>query len=467
MKVRNMTSGSPIRLILAVALPLMVGNIFQQLYTVVDAQIVGTVEGVSALAALGASDWFNWLYLGIIQGLAQGFTIPMAQAFGADDYPRLRKCVGNAIILAVITGLVITLVALLSISPVLGLMDTPDQIRPMSARYLGILFAAYPFVMAYNLMAGILRALGDGKSPLYAMIVASLTNIALDYLFVAGFGWGVTGAAIATAIAQFCSCLFCLYRLSRIGFIRPARSDLRPDGEVCAHLMKLGLPVAAQNGVIGVGGMIVQSTVNTMGVSFIAGYTATNKLYGVLEVAAISYGYAMSTYAGQNLGAGKADRIRRGTRAAVLTGVITAAVIAAVMIIFGRGITSSFISGSAQEVAEATRIACEYLYLMSAFLPVLYLLHIYRSALQGIGNTVMPMLSGLAEFVMRTGAALLLPGLIGYTGVFWAEVLAWAGADLILLPSYYVELKGLLLKSCGSGELAAGSKACYNDEKPL
>lgn len=437
MSVRNMTAGNPIRLILGVALPLMVGNIFQQLYTVMDAQIVGMVEGVSALAALGASDWFNWLYLGIIQGLAQGFSIPMAQAFGAQDYSRLRKCVGNAILLAVSTGLLIAMIALASIRPVLGWMGTPDTIRPMAAQYLTILFAAYPLVMGYNLAAGILRSLGDGKSPLYAMIVASLTNIALDYLFVAVFGWGVAGAAVATAIAQLCSFLFCLYRIGRISFVHPSRSDMLPDGKVCGQLLKLGLPVAAQNGVIGVGGMIVQSAVNGMGVTFIAGYTATNKLYGVLEVAAISYGYAMSTYTGQNLGAGEVERIRTGTRAAAITGVITAGVIAAFMFVFGRSITSSFISGSAQEVAEATRIACEYLYLMSICLPILYILHIYRSSLQGMGNTVMPMVSGLAEFVMRTGAALFLPGLIGYTGVFWAEVLAWLGADFILLPSYF------------------------------
>lgn len=438
MKARNMTQGNPIRLILAVALPLMVGNVFQQLYTVMDAQIVGMVEGVSALAALGASEWFNWVYLGVIQGLAQGFSIPMAQAFGAQDYPRLRKYVGNGVMLAATTGVVIALVALFSISPVLRLLGTPASIQPMASSYLTVLFAAYPLVMAYNFLAGVLRALGDGKSPLYAMAMAALLNIGLDYLFVAGFGWGVVGAAAATAIAQGASALFCLYRLSRVDFVRPARSDLKMNRDVCAQLMKLGLPMAAQSAVIGVGGMVVQTRVNTMGVGFIAGYTATNKLYGVLEVAAISYGYSMSTYAGQNLGAGKMDRIRTGTRAAAVTGVVTSCIIAAAMFLFGRAITSSFISGTAQEVAEATRIACEYLYLMSACLPILYVLHIYRSALQGMGNTIMPMLSGLAEFVMRVGAAILLPGLIGYTGVFWAEVLAWVGADLILIPSYYV-----------------------------
>ena len=454
MRVRSMTEGNPIRLILAVALPLMVGNIFQQLYTVVDAQIVGRVEGVSALAALGASDWFYWLWLGIIQGLAQGFAIPMAQEFGAEDYARLRRCVGNAVLLALAMGAAITLLSLLSIGPVLNLLGTPEAIRPLSVRYLAILFSAFTVVMGYNLTAGILRALGDGRSPLYAMVLAAVTNIGLDLLFVAVFHWGVAGAAAATVLAQLCSFLFCLRQLKHIPFIRPAHSDLRPDGATCARLMRLGLPVAAQNIMIAVGGMILQRIVNAMGVVFIAGYTATNKLYGVLEIAATSYGYAMITYAGQNLGAGKTQRIRRGVRAAALIGVATAAVIAGAMFLFGRAITSGFISGTPEETQGAVRIACEYLYTMSACLPILYLLHIYRAALQGMGNTVMPMVSGIAEFVMRTGGAMLLPGLFGYFGIFWAEVLAWVGADIILLPSYFVEMRGLLRERTKELELS-------------
>ncbi len=449
MQVKNMTEGSPIRLILSVALPLMVGNIFQQLYTVVDAQVVGTVEGVSALAALGSSDWFYWMFLGLLQGLAQGFTIPMAQAFGAGDHAALRRNIGNSIVLSVINSAVVTVISVLSIPAVLNLLGTPSEIRPMSEQYLTVLFLAFPIVMAYNLMAGILRSLGDGKSPLYAMVVASLVNIGLDLLFVAVFRWGVIGAAAATAIAQLCSSLFCLYRLSRIDFICPARTDFRMDAAVCKNLMLLGLPIAAQNGVIGMGGMIVQTIVNKLGVTFIAGYTATNKLYGVLEIAAISYGYATSTYAGQNLGAGKIRRIWHGVHASALTGVITAGVIALFMALFGRAITGSFISGTPEEVAEAGRIAWEYLMLMSVCLPILYVLHIYRSALQGMGNTVMPMASGIAEFVMRTGAALLLPALIGYWGVFWAEVLAWLGADFILVTSYYVIFRRIRAQAAG------------------
>lgn len=446
MSVRNMTEGKPIGLILGVAFPLMLGNVFQQLYTVVDAQIVGSVIGVSALAAVGAADWFNWLFLGVVQGLAQGFTIPMAQAFGARDHAKLRRYAGNAIVLAVLTAAVITLIALLSLSPVLTLLGTPAEIRPDSTIYLTILFAGLPVVMAYNLAAGVLRALGDGRSPLMAMVLAALTNIGLDLLFVAVFRWGVGGAAAATVIAQLCSFLFCLYRLSRIPFVRPSKADFHPEAAICGNLMRLGLPLSFQNAIIGVGGMVVQTIVNPFGVTFIAGFTATNKLYGVLEVAGISYGYAVSTYTGQNQGAQKPERIRRGVWASALTGIVTSGMITAFMFIFGRAIIGSFISGAPEEVAAATQIGWEFLRLMILWLPVLYLLHIYRSALQGMGNTVMPMVSGIAEFVMRTLSALLLPGLIGYSGAFWAEILAWIGADLILIPSYFVTLKKLFKK---------------------
>ena len=448
MRTRNMTEGSPIKLILAIALPLMLGNVCQQLYTVVDTMVVGRGVGMDALAALGSSDWFNWLFLGVVQGFAQGFAIPMAQAFGAEDHDDLRKYVGNAALLAVITSAVITAAALSLIRPVLNLLGTPVEIQPTAIEYLTVLFAGLPVVMAYNLLAGILRSLGDGKSPLYAMIVASAVNIGLDILFVMGFGWGVAGAAIATVAAQVCSCLFCLYRLKGVTFLRMKKSDFAIDSRRCARLMKLGLPLSMQNGIIAIGGMIVQSVVNPLGVTFIAGYTATNKLYGVLEVAAVSYGYAMSTYSGQNLGAKKMSRIRRGTRAGALAGVVTAAIIALCMFLFGRQIVSLFIDAGEANAAGAIDIAVEYLWLMSAFLPVLYVLHVYRSTLQGMGDTVMPMVSGLAEFVMRTGAALLLPGLIGYPGVFWAEVLAWVGADLILVPSYWMGFKRAQ-KLCG------------------
>lgn len=437
MHTRNMTDGKPAGLILAVALPLMAGNVFQQMYTVVDTAVVGNVLGVSALAALGASDWFNWLFLSIVQGFSQGFSIPIAQHFGAGDAPALRRTIAAACVLAVCLALMLSAVALMSITPVLTLLKTPQSILPVSRLYLTILFAGTPIVMAYNLMAGILRSLGDGKSPLYAMIAASLVNITLDILFVAFFHWGVAGAAAATLIGQSCSCVFCFFRLRRIEALHLSRADFTFSRKLYVRLLRLGSPLALQNAVISVGGMILQSVVNGMGVLFIAGYTATNKLYGMLEIAATSFGYATTTYVGQNLGAGRVDRIRAGLRASLAMCVIAAAVIGGMMLLFGRTVLAMFITGSPEEVAQSLAIAYEFLSIMSVCLPILYVLYVYRSALQGLGDTLMPMLSGFAEFLMRTSSAILLPGLIGYQGIFWAEVLAWAGADVILIISYY------------------------------
>ena len=434
MRVRDMTRGSATRLILSTALPLMLGNMFQQLYTIVDASVVGRGIGLEALAALGSADWFIWLFFSIALGFAQGFSIPVAQAFGAKDYAELRRVAGNALFLGMLTSMAITVIALLVISPVLCLMGTPDEVMPMAAAYLRVLFSGIPVVMAYNLLAGMLRALGDSHSPLLAMMLSSIVNMLLDCVFVFGFGWGVESAAAATVIAQAASFVFCLLRLRKVGFMRLRREDCFPDRAHGLRLIRLGTPISAQNAVIAVGGMIVQTVVNAMGVAFIAGYTATNKLYGLLEIAAVSYGYAISTYAGQNLGARRMDRVREGIRAGLVSGTVTALGIAAAMLIFGRSILSLFIEESG---ADALGIAYEFLTIMACCLPILYVLYVYRSALQGMGNTLMPMVSGIAEFVMRTGAAFILPGIIGYTGLFWAEVLAWTGADLILIPSYY------------------------------
>ncbi len=296
-------------------------------------------------------------------------------------------------------------------------------------------------VMLYNLLACILRALGDGKTPLNAMIVASFTNIALDILFVLVLDFGIAGAAAATLIAQLVSAVFCIFHIRKIEILSFRRDDFRFHQGMTEKLLVLGSPMAFQNGIIAVGGMIVQSVVNGFGVIFIAGFTATNKLYGLLEIAATSYGYAMVTYVGQNLGAGQIGRIRQGVRSAVIIGTLTAVGIAVVMLLGGKYILSLFISGTPEEYEKTMAIAYYYLSIMSICLPILYLLHVLRSAIQGMGNTVLPMLSGVAEFVMRTLSALFLPLLVGQTGIFYAEILAWIGADVILVTSYFVKIR--------------------------
>ena len=447
MKVRNMTEGSPLKLLLYVAFPLMIGNVFQQMYTVVDAQVLGRAEGYETLAALGTCDWLNWLFFGLVQGLAMGFTIPMAQAFGANDEKVLKRAVGNAAVLGLIISVALAVVAIAGVAPILSLLRVEPELRPIATSYVRVLFAALPVVMGYNLLAGILRSMGDGKTPLYAMAIASLINIGLDLLFVSLFHWGVVGAAAATVIAQIASCGFCFWKLRGFSMVHPAKSDFCLQANMSRKLISLGVPVAAQNMIIAIGGMIILRVVNPMGAAFMAGYTSSTKLYGILEIAAVSFGYAASAYAGQNFGAGKRDRIWKGVHVAAIMGVVTALVIMACMFLFGKSLIQSFISGDdAEAIDKSVRIGCEFLYIMSGVLPTLYLLYVYRAALQGMGNTLMPMLSGFAECVMRIASALFLPGLIGYQGVFWAEALAWIGADLILIPSYYIMMRKLKRK---------------------
>ena len=440
-KVKDMTSGSPMKLIVTFALPLMVGNVFQQLYTVVDTMVVGKALGVDALAALGATDWLYWMVLGMIQGVAQGFGILMAREFGAKQMDSLRRVVGNSVSLALLSALVFLILGQMAAKPVLRLLNTPGEILDWAVLYLRIMILGIPIVMAYNLLATILRSLGDGQTPLYAMIVAALSNIALDLLFVLVFHWGIAGAAVATLIAQGISSVYCFVKIRKIEFMTLKREHYAVKSAMAGRLLSLGSPMAAQNAIIAVGGMIITAVVNGYGVAFIGGYTAANKLYGILEIAATSYGYAMITYVGQNLGAGKIHRIRQGMGRAVILSLITSAVIASVMLAFGEGIIGSFISGTPAEVAKATEFGCQYLAIMSICLPVLYILHVTRSAVQGMGDTVLPMVSGVAEFIMRTGGVLILPVILGETGIFVAEVLAWLGADLILVPSYFVNMK--------------------------
>ena len=439
--IKDMTEGQPLRLIVSFALPLMVGNIFQQLYTVVDTMVVGKALGVDALAALGATDWLYWMLLGMIQGVTQGFGILMAREFGAKQYENLRSAVGSSASLSLLAAVLFLAIGLAVSKPVLVLLNTPIEILDWSLLYLRIMFLGIPIVMAYNLLATILRSLGDGKTPLNAMIVAALTNIALDLLFVLVFHWGIPGAAIATLIAQGISSIYCLIKIRKIPFMRLNRSHFVIKASNAGRLLSLGSPMAAQNAIIAIGGMIITAVVNGYGVAFIGGYTAANKLYGVLEIAATSYGYAMITYVGQNLGAGKLTRIKNGMGWATTVALATSAVIASVMLLCGKHIVGAFISGTPEDVTAATEVGFTYLSFMSISLPVLYILHVTRSAVQGMGNTVLPMVSGIAEFVMRTGGVLLLPALMGENGIFLAEVLAWLGADLILVPSYFVTLK--------------------------
>lgn len=434
--IKKMTEGSPIRLIVTFALPLMLGNMFQQLYSVVDSMVIGKTLGVSSLAALGASSWPNWIIIGMVQGLSQGISILLARSFGKGDDDELRKGFGNAIVLSGVFAAVLMVLANLLVIPVLHLLDTPQELIAPALSYLRVAFSGIIIITAYNLLAASLRALGDSRTPLYAMIGASLVNVVLDLLFVRVFSWGIAGAAWATVAAQAFSMLVCLPAVLRINQLKTARSDFEPDWRLIRHMLILSTPMVLQNFLIAGGGMIVQSVANTFSITFIAGFTAGAKLHGVLEIATSSFGFAITTYVAQNMGAGRFDRIHSGVRSAIWAAIATACVIAAVMLLLGRTIISGFVSGTPEETAATIDVAYRYLAIMCYCLPVLYLLYVFRSSTQGLGNTFLPMVSAVAELIMRTGSALILADLIGETGLFIAEVAAWFGADFVLIASY-------------------------------
>ena len=439
----NMTTGSPMKLLFSFALPLMFGNIFQQLYTVVDTAIVGRGVGMVALAALGTVDWLNWMMLGIAQGFTQGFCIRMAQKFGAQDEEGLKQTLGTSIVLTALVAIAGTLISQLGLPLFLTWMKVPDYLRESATLYSRIIMGGFAAVCFFNLCSSTLRAVGDSKTPLVAMVVAATTNIVLDIVAVFILKWGIAGAAAATVFSQLLSGALCAIKIAKTPELQFEKRHLTMHLPMAGDLMGIGIPAAVKNIIIAVGGMIVQTVVNSFdSMAFIAGFTATNKLYGLLEIAALSYGYAVTTYVGQNYGAGNLPRIRSGVRAANILAVLSSLVIAAVMLIFGRPITMLFISREDALLAlEAGETAYRYLCLMSVSLPILYLLYVYMSALQGMGNTVAPMWSAAFELAIRLAVAFTVAYLGVRSGIFWAEVGAWYGGAVTQALGYFLQIR--------------------------
>ena len=438
---RDMTQGSPTRLILGFCLPIVAGNLFQQFYSLVDTLVIGRVEGVTALAAVSSAGWLDWLVLSIAMGMAQGFGIQIAQSFGAKDEPELRRAAGQGLLLSVAVVLLIGALSQWLLRPTLVLMRSPDNTIDLTCLYLRIIFGGLPLVMAYNLFSGYLRAIGDSRTPLIAMTTAAICNILLDILFVATFRWSVVGVASATVLSQGISCVICLIALLRLPLMRLRPDDLHPDRPMMRRLISLGLPLAFQNLIISVGGLVLQGVVNSFGFLFMAGFNAAMRLTGLIELAGTSIGSAVGTFAGQNLGAGRVDRVRLGLRKSAQIAFGMALAVSACMLLFGRNILSLFVQDNPEIVAQVLTIGYRYLSVMSLGLPMLYMLFVYRSTLQGLGDTVAPMLSGIIELVMRMGTVLLLPLLIGEWGVYIAEIMAWFGASVMLIISCYRRLR--------------------------
>lgn len=431
-RVKNMTEGHPAFLMISFAFPLIIANFGQQLYMIVDAMIVGKGVGVEALAAVGATDWSYWLVLWTVQALTQGFAIPVSQYFGEGSNGKVRKAVAMSVKLCLLTGIVLTVLSLLIARPLLRILQTPDNIFDGAAAYLFTMFAGILIVMAYNMASSILRAFGDGRTPMIAIAVAAVVNVVLDLLFVLVFRWGIVGAAAASVTAQFLAFTYCLFVLRKLDWARPETADWQNDSAIIRNQCRLGMPLAVQHMLIAVGGMILQSVINKQGFVFIAGFTATNKIYGLLESSAISFGYAVTTYMAQNYGGRLVGRIRRGLLHASLIATLLSACISVVMIFCGRAVLGLFIDRSNPNAAQVLEIAYHYLFIMSCLLASLYLLYVFRNTLQSLGNATASLFSGLAEFFARVCAACVFTRVAGVEALFFAEPFAWICAVVIV-----------------------------------
>ena len=442
-RTKDMTQGSPTRLILLFTLPILAGNIFQQLYSLIDTLVVGRVEGVTALAAVSSAGWLDWTLLGLAMGLAQGFAIQIAQCFGAGDHEDLRRSLGQSLTLSVLVVVVLEIVAQLLLRPVLTLMNAPPDTYELSCIYLRIVFGGLPVVMGFNLLAGFLRSVGNSRTPLIAMTSAALCNIALDILFVAGFGWGVVGVATATVISQGISCIICLVSVLRLPILRISRSHLRLTRDVTGRLMRLGIPISFQNFIISVGGLVLQGVVNAQGFIFMAGYSAAGRLQGLIELAGTALSAAVGTFTGQNIGARKLDRVKLGLRKSVQIAAVLALIMGSIVLIWGKPMLRLFIEDDPAIVEQVLTYGYRFLIFMGSGLIALYMLFVYRSTLQGLGDTFIPMISGIVELFMRIGGALLLPLLIGEWGIYLAEIMAWIGAAVLLIWGYYKRIRNM------------------------
>lgn len=439
---KDLTNGSPLKLLTLFALPMMFGNMFQQLYTVVDTAIVGQGIGMDALAAIGSADRVNWLLIGIAGGYCEAFSVRISQKYGQKEYEQLKEIMGASVLFSIAIIVIGVLVTQLGLSSFLQILQVPVSLRPIANAYLRVILAGFPIVMAYNFCSACLRAVGNSKTPLYAIVVASVCNIILDYVAVFILKWGVAGAAAATLLSQCFSVIICVVKIRKTPELRFGGKHLITGRKYIRDLSKLGSPLAIKNIIIDFSGMSLQSVVNSFDTAFIAGYTAASKLYGVLELAARAYGYAIITYVGQNYGAKRLDRIKSGMKAGTILSVSISIVISTIVILLGRQIAGLFIvSDSVQQTAEAMKVAYTYICIMCTALPGLYLLFLYMFALQGLGNTIAPMVASIMEFFLRVGFAIFV-GTTGLrTGVLAAEGTSWIASAVLLGIWYYHDIR--------------------------
>ncbi|OLU36763.1 MATE family efflux transporter [Ileibacterium valens] len=438
-QVKNMTSGKPLKLIVGFSIPLLFGNILQQMYNFVDTLVVGRGVSMDALAAVGLTGSLNFLVLGFIIGMAQGVSIQCSQFFGSQDFDKLRKAITMSFILNFSVGIILTFLSMSSARMMLAWMNTPETLIADAWAYIEVIFGGILISLSYNFLSGILRALGNSRDPLIAMIIAFFINTILDVVFVMVFDWGVLGAAAATLSAQFFSAIYCFSRVRKIEFLRLNKQDWKWDGELFKQSFLLSLPVALMNSITAVGVIFMQTAINGFGSVYIAAYSVASKILIIFEQVDVSFGAGAGTFAGQNLGAMKIERIRVGVRQINFCLILINLSIYASMLLFGAPLIELMV-GNQPEVIDAAKICIQFLCL---FLPFLGILWIYRTSLQSMSDTFWPMLSGILEFAARSIALLILPGWIGFYGVLSAEVSAWILAALMLVVVYKIRIKKL------------------------
>lgn len=438
---KNLTTGSPAKLILLFTLPLVIGNVFQQLYSMADTLIVGRTLGVDALAAVGCTGSLVFLIIGFAQGLTSGFSIITAQRFGAGDMQGVRQSFIVSALLSTAVTVVLTALAVPFTRPVLEWMRTPPQIIDEAYKYIVVIYWGIVSAMLFNLLSNIIRALGDSRTPLIFLIVASLLNIGLDFLFILQFQMGVAGAAVATVIAQLASGALCLlYIVKRFPMLHLHREDWKIPREMVWQHLRVGLPMGFQSSIIAIGAIVLQFALNNLGATSVAAYTAAQKIDMVAVQPMMSFGITMATFAAQNYGAHNILRIRKGVRQCCAMSVAFSIVVGAVNILAGRWLVGLFVGSDQPQV---TALAQTYLVINGAMYFVLALLFIYRYTLQGLGKSFVPTLAGVMELLMRTFAVVALSGWLSFAGACLANPLAWIGACVPLAAAYYAVLRRL------------------------
>lgn len=435
--VNDMTVGKPTAKIVSFALPLIMGYILQQVYLIVDAAIVGRWIGVGALAAVGASSSIMFLIMGFCNGSCAGFSIPIAQSFGAKDYSKMRAYVANALRVAAVIAVVLTVITCIFCNRILRVVNTPEDIFHDASVFLFLQFLTIPFTIAFNLLAGFIRALGNSRQPFYFLIAASLLNVLLDVLLILVIGLGVEGAGIATLLSQLFSALLCVvYIRKHLQVLIPTGSERAYQDKMAGRLLNAGIPMGLQFSITGIGIIMLQSANNALGTVYVAAFTASMRVKYLFTCVFENIGVAMATYCGQNVGAWKLQRIITGVRSAIL--IMLAYFVFTVLIIypFADEMMMAFVDNSSASSTAIVENAAMFMRIANYFYPVLGLLTILRYSIQGMGYSNLSMLSGVMEMIARCGVSLWIVPMFHFLGVCYGDPVAWVSADLFLIPAF-------------------------------